>query len=398
MSYWQKEMHHQQAFRYDVLSEECRNDIRLIQDNNADTDEFLLNTTDAEEFTDLAWKLLGQYIANNMYLSTVDLDRCRITDEKMTLLFRELVRSSSLKVLHLSDNEFGTVGVQKMIPFLQNCPNLSRLYLKDNENFNSECFGVLVSELDETSVEELYFYSCNITDISAFDRNDLPNLQILNLGSNNIGREGCITISNLLQKEGSKLNHLYLDDTGIDDEGTEILVAALKHNTKLRTLELEENNNIKERGCKAILTALVDVSSIENSYDSNNTLSACYLSGNTSIRRLKSLINSACNENGRSSNPDGIGRAKVIRYHLNSQTLKELCYLQGIEYSAGSIFADIESILLPKVLALTCYLISIVKLSSIKKWKWLRLAVLLLSKSLQHLNVKWLILLIRRRT
>ena len=37
---------------------------------------------------------------------------------------------------------------------------------------------------------------------------------------------------------------------------------------------------------------------------------------------------------------------------LNDWTLKKLCELQGIEYTPGSIFADIEPVLLPDILAL----------------------------------------------
>ena len=346
-----KELQYQQAFRHDVLSEECLHDIRLIKSNNADTEDFSLNTYDADEFTNQAWRLLGKYIANNMYLSRVDLDNCNLTDENMTFLFGELVRSSSLKQLLLCDNEFGIVGVRSMIPLLRDCC-IEILGLGENENFNSECFEVLVSALNGKAVKELYFNNCNITDISALDRNILPHLQELNLNFiNNIGREGCITISNLLKKEGSKLNQLYLRDTGIDDEGTEILAASLKHNTSLKELYISNNNDITDRGGIALLKVLVDVSSIENTYNnSNNTLSSCYIDNNKCTRKVKSLIKEACDVNQICSTPESSGRAKVIHFHLNSQTMKELCQLQGIESSAGSIFADIEPALLPKVL------------------------------------------------
>lgn len=349
----ENELQHRLAFgRYtDVISDECLEEIRMIKNNQpTDSNVFLLNVEDADEFTDQAWKLLGRYIANNTHLVKIDLDGCHLTDEKMTLFFSELVRSSSLKSLLLGDNEFGIAGVQSMVLFLRNAPNLSNINFFSNNNISKDGFELVISALDGKSVEELYFYNCNITDISALDTYNLPNLQRLDLDGNNIGKEGCITLSNLIQKEGSNLKWLYLNNTGIDDEGTEILAAALKHNTKLISLDLEENDNITERGYKALLKVLIDVSSIESTYNSNNTLSSCNISDNTGTRKLKYLISSACTENKRSSNPAGIGKAKVIKYHLNSQTLKELCQLQGIESSAGSIFADIEPALLPKVL------------------------------------------------
>ena len=126
----------------------------------------------------------------------INLDACRITGEEMTLFIKELVKSTSLRQVLLSDNDFGIDAVRRMIPFLRNSPNLSILFLGGNEDFNSECFEVLVSALDGKSVRDLYLYGCNITDISALDTYDLPNLQTLDLDGNNIGREGCITISN----------------------------------------------------------------------------------------------------------------------------------------------------------------------------------------------------------
>ena len=46
------------------------------------------------------------------------------------------------------------------------------------------------------------------------------------------------------------------------------------------------------------------------------------------------------------------GREKVIDTQFNSNTRIALCRLQDIDYSHGSIFADIDPILLPEVLAL----------------------------------------------
>jgi len=345
-----------QAFLPSGISDDCLSNILFIKSNNVDTDDFSLSSFDAETFTDQAWTLLGRYIANNTHLVEIDLNGCHLTDGKMSFLFRELVGSTSLKTLLLSDNDFGMIGVRSMIPLLQNSPNLSTLALGSNQNINNECFEVLVSALHGKSIRELYIYGCNITDASALNPCHLPNLQKLDLdGNNNISKEGCITLSNLLQKEGSTLAKLDLNCTGLDDEGIEILATSLKHNTKLKTLNLQENNDITERGLKSILKLMVDVSSIESTYNSNHTLSVCGISGisgNANTKKLKLLINSACNVNRAWSTAEAVGRAKVIKYHLNSQKLKELCQLQGVEYSDGNLFADIEPKLLPEILAL----------------------------------------------
>ena len=47
------------------------------------------------------------------------------------------------------------------------------------------------------------------------------------------------------------------------------------------------------------------------------------------------------------------GRAKVIKYHLNSENRKELCNIQGIGYvSIGKLLEDVEPILLPRIISL----------------------------------------------
>lgn len=148
------------------------------------------------------------------------------------------------------------------------------------------------------------------------------------------------------------------------DEEVELLVDSLKHNTKLTTLDLQRNN-ITVRSCNAILKLMVDVSSIESTYNSNNTLSSLNLpsSSDPTCNEIQSLIYGACSltrdalylNRSRIGDSDvrlkAVGRAKVIRYHLNSQTLKKLCQLQGIEYIHGSIFTDIETAL-PNILSL----------------------------------------------
>ena len=109
---WQtpeSELHHQQAFGNILISDECQNEIRLIQNNQpTNNNEFALEESETAPFTNRAWRLLGRYIANNTHLQKLDLDGC-LTDEKMALLFSELVKSSSLQQMYASYNSFGQI-------------------------------------------------------------------------------------------------------------------------------------------------------------------------------------------------------------------------------------------------------------------------------------------------
>ena len=223
---------HGQAFGYTGISCDCRLTIDGIRGNREDVTSFRVSTFDDDDivliiqrFGNLAWKLLGRYIANNSHLKDIWFDNC---NEKMGVFFRELVRSVSLERLDLDHNSFGIDGVRSMVPLLHNSPELDEISIALNENLNSECFEVLISALNGTSVEKLCFCNCNIEDISALDTYTLPSLQYLNLNGNNIGRDGCITISNLLQKEDSGLKKLFLLDTDMGNEEAEIIATSLK--------------------------------------------------------------------------------------------------------------------------------------------------------------------------
>jgi len=370
-----------QAFGEHVdIPDECReqiNNIRTIDQVVA----FKINSVHtARQFTDQAWQLLGGYIANSEYLDIFDLDSCDLNDQQMTSLFSKLVRSESLTEIGINFSpSFSVDGVRSMVTFLENSPELWDVNMYHNDNFNSECFELLVKALQNSSVKRLELENCNITNISALDTYNIPNLQKLDLNQNNIGREGCITISNLLQKEDTNLYHLLLKNTGIDDEGVEFIATSLKDSTKLKELELDDNNitdrgaeiiaaslkhnttlerlslensNITDRGNKAFLKLFVDASSIDNTYNSNHTLGALYLDRRHAFDEMNRQIKIAYWENRTRRTHKAAGRTKVINYQLNSQKRKKLCELQDIEYTPGSIFADIEPILLPDILVL----------------------------------------------
>ena len=330
------------------ISQQCRNKVNAIRNNDAAT-VFILVYMDADNLSELAWELLGQYFSNNTHVREV-------TDAKMALLFSRLRQSASLEIINLGNNFISTEGVRSMLPFLENTPKLRELYLDKNANVNTECFDMLMSALNgSSSMEELWFAHCNIEDISALNTYTLPNLYRIDLSHNTIGREGCITIANLLQSEGSTLTKLYLDSTGMGDDEAEILATALTHNTKLQYLDLELNN-IGERGLGAFLKLLNDIASIECTYNSNHTLTTLNLNLSDEVddNSLLNEIKIACRQNRQSTNPAAVGRAKFIRSQLNSQTRKRYCEWQGIdENSCGNIFADIEPVaLLPNILAL----------------------------------------------
>ena len=75
---------HRAAFGRDHtgVSDRGRRDINLIKNNDADLTEFSLGSGDAGKFTDMAWELLGGYIAHNDHLRYLNLSY-RLTDSNV---------------------------------------------------------------------------------------------------------------------------------------------------------------------------------------------------------------------------------------------------------------------------------------------------------------------------
>ena len=164
--------------------------------------------------------------------------------------------------------------------------------------------------------------------------------------------------STSIKKKDTNLTTLNLNNNGIDDEGVEVLTTSLKHNKKLNSFYLK-GNNLQAMGYLAILKLLVDVSSIENTYNnSNNTLKTLDFDMNPPVRSderivkkmkaLKWFIAVFTTLNKQQRHPR---RFKVVYAQLISQHRKKLCDIQGIEYSYESIFSEIDPLILPEVLS-----------------------------------------------
>jgi len=359
------EAQHEQAFgEFVYMSENLRENINWVKNNNPNYKHFRMVADDVASLSELAWQLLGRYIANNTHLEVIQLTKCGLTDNHLSLLFRELVRSESITDIDLSNfnptihdahfNQVGLVGIQSMVPFLQNSPKLSGINLNWLNTIGGEPFDALINALDGGPIEELHLRRCSMTDISVLGNVKLPYLKKIDLKgnntrmSNNIGIDGCRTIANLLQNEDSRLETLNLDNTGINnisDEGVELLVNSLKNNTTLRTLYLRQNV-INRRGYQAILKLLIDVSSIENTYTSNHTLEELFLPDHLSSRH----INFALSKNRHYHHA---GKQKIIHYQFNHLNRTELATLQGITPPThNSAYVQIDPVVLPDVLAM----------------------------------------------
>ena len=175
------------------------------------------------------------------------------------------------------------------------------------------------------------------------------------MGENNISSDGCRGLAKLLRGGDSTLTILGLHANKIDDEGVEILVDALQHNTSLNTLSLD-SNVISKQGRIMVLKLLNDISSITATLQSNHTLTKVPLSL-VENDPIQGSIDTVCGYNKQFDlqtdnllrHSEAAGRMKVIQTQLHSVIRAELMELQGVNHSA---YSEIDSLHLPEVLAL----------------------------------------------
>ena len=333
----------------------------------------------ARHFSDSAWELLGRYIADNKYLYDVSVSSCGVTDSRMKALMSGLTRSRALMDLDLSENEISVDGIEAMVPFLKKCPNLSELDMDGNNDLKTDGFELLVDSLRGIdTIQKLRVERCGVSSIMALERNALPSLRNLDLGGNiialipsfdkfpkleslyldrnEIDPDGYHAIAELLRKRESSLTLLSLCSTGMGDREANIIAKSLQSNTKLTTLEMRGRNCFSRKGLISFIKLLNDISSIDNTVSSNHTILTLGFPERARLghHQIMRYIDFAINMNRiHAGIADAAGKAKVVGSQLNTNKRLKLSRLQGLTQGAGHIFSQIESFLLPDVLALT---------------------------------------------
>ena len=146
-----------------------------------------------ESMSNEGWEQFGRVIANSNRLNRLCLTAGTLDDERMSSLFRELTRSTSIREFFASSYGgpgYDIDGVRAMYPFLQNVKNLSRLCVSYNL-ITADGFGLLLAALRDSPIEELECNQCGLGSIE-IDSSCFPkNMKKLNLGANKLGRNSC---------------------------------------------------------------------------------------------------------------------------------------------------------------------------------------------------------------
>jgi len=289
-----------------------------------------------------AWERIGYYVSRNDKLDTIDFSNCDYTDdnsssnnhfgdEEMSIFFKAACNNESVRSLNLANNTLGVNGITSLASFLKRNQRLETLNLSGCATMRNEGFELLVKALHESPIRELNVTDCGISNISALKDVSLPNLTHLQLSSNNIGLDGCKTLSKWLRTTNTdELRTLHLQNGQINDGGAKILSLALSGNTALTDLYLTDNT-IESRGRAAFLNLVCNMTNIENVFKSNHTLQYIHLDELTSPSRSNEFLQQALDIN-RSFHGDAsaVCLAKVNAFHK-----KEMAVLQNENKEKG---------------------------------------------------------------
>jgi len=186
---------------------------------------------------------------------------------------------------------------------------------------------------------------CGLSNISILEiiLKGCTSMKGLAIEGDNLGSDGAPLIANFI-RGNYPLEMLGLGCNTISDSDTSILASALKENTNLYWLDLNENNNITEEGEKNLLKALFDPTSMNSIIESNHKCRVfLYDFDNTSITQRPPLEQELFSIN----TDDDIS----IQQKIRKKIVLALCGVDGSLFDLSHL-NDLPLQLMPRVLEL----------------------------------------------
>ncbi len=206
------------------------------------------------EGDDLGW--LGYFIGCSEHLQTLHIKYLPQEREHIEAFMEGINRNRSIKNFKIRD--LGGTSFRGLCTFFTSNYNVGLLGL-EYFDVGLECAQSIASVLGESSRESftrLHFSRCNLSDegfteiVTALSIQ--PQLEELYFEGNNIGSMGCIALGATLRGwQTSNLRILDLDNSAIDDQGLEALIAGIT-NTTLKQLMLSHNTMITGAGLRSL--------------------------------------------------------------------------------------------------------------------------------------------------
>ncbi|KAL2089099.1 hypothetical protein ACEWY4_015998 [Coilia grayii] len=210
-------------------------------------------------------------------LETLQLCNCKLTEQSCSSLASALSSGSSLRQLHLSVNNLLDSGVTLLSAALGNplC-QLETLQLCWCKLTEQSCSSLASALSSGSSLRQLHLSNNNLLDsgvtlLSAALRNPLCQLETLQLWNCKLTEQSCSSLASALSS-GSSLRQLHLSNNNLLDSGVTLLSAALRNPLcQLETLQLRYCK-LTEQSCSSLASALSSGSSLRQLHLSNNNL------------------------------------------------------------------------------------------------------------------------------
>ena len=226
---------------------------RLFIMNEDDEDEEDMENFVIDEGDDLGW--FGYFIGKCDGLESLDIDYLPEGGDGINRFFDGMSQNRSIKFLAIY-SQIGHDGWSSFGSFFENNRNLSNVFIFGHEG--GQKLASALGRMNHHSLERLSMTSTNISgeDLAevATALRSQPRLQSLSLGSNNIGRDGCIALGAALSRwpASNNLEWLNLHSNAIDDGGLQALVSGLMNCCSVTNLSLASNRSITAAGLRSL--------------------------------------------------------------------------------------------------------------------------------------------------
>lgn len=170
------------------------------------------------------------------------------------------ILAQDLKTIDLShNNEINTNFTKEFVSFLNDFARttalvrLRELILDNNQLGSTTEFKEILRLLETLSLQALYLRSNGLTVTDLHELHLPRSVKKLNLENNPLGANGIVEVVRILKE--NRLELLDLEATQMGNDGAIILADALRTNTSLKRLVIQ-NNGIEDDGALALLEAL----------------------------------------------------------------------------------------------------------------------------------------------
>ena len=194
-------------------------------------------------------------------------------------LLKPVLKHKPIGPINLQNNSFVNIrdGIEFAVEVLESNETIEVFYWTSNTINSMEDVQYLIDAIiNHPSIDKIRLGDCFQRDgINGYDilRSLLTrdkNFTAIDFGNNYIRTGGGTEIPDYLATN-PPLKKLYLNHNNLNDEDAALIAHALKHNTNLQSIYLDENNNITEVGFNALSKAVYNPECLNSVADCNHT-------------------------------------------------------------------------------------------------------------------------------